>query len=138
MCILMFDANESIEDSSGAIRKLIAETTLVDTFALIAGDPGQIPTYSRGRKQIDYILTSRSLLPYISRVRYLAMYEANLSDHRGMFLDITEAILDTKVKLSRPTKRHIGSNRKPKTIYRYKQYIHKQFVYNRSTKEQKT
>jgi hypothetical protein len=29
MCILMF---ESIKDSSGAIRKLIAETTLVDTF----------------------------------------------------------------------------------------------------------
>jgi hypothetical protein len=59
------------------------------------------------------------------------MYEANLSNHRGMFLDITESILDTKVKLSRPTKRHIGSKSKPKTIYGYKQYIHKQFVLQR-------
>jgi hypothetical protein len=36
----MWDANESIDDTSGAIGKLIRETTLVDTFSQIAGDPG--------------------------------------------------------------------------------------------------
>jgi hypothetical protein len=49
-CILMWDANESIDDKTGNIRKLLAETTLVDTFALIAGDPGKLPTHTRGRK----------------------------------------------------------------------------------------
>jgi hypothetical protein len=48
-----------------------------------------------------------------------------------MFLDITDAILDTKVTLQRPTRRHIGSKLKPDTIYRYKQYIPKQFIIHR-------
>jgi hypothetical protein len=34
--ILMWDANEIIDDSSGAIRKLVTQTTLVDTFTQIA------------------------------------------------------------------------------------------------------
>jgi hypothetical protein len=103
----------------------------VDAFAQVAGEPGAIPTYSRGRKRLDYMLTFQSLVQYISRVGYLAMYESNQSDHRGMFMDISETILDTKVILSRPTKRYIGSKRKQDTIYKYKQYIHKQFSTHR-------
>jgi hypothetical protein len=127
----MWDANESIEDTAGEVRKLLRETKLVDTFTQIAGDPGDLPTYSRGRKCIDYIFTSRDLLPFISRVGYLAMFEANNSDHRGMFLDISECILDTKVILSRPTKRYIGSKSKADIIYKYKNYIHRQFIRHR-------
>jgi hypothetical protein len=122
LCVLMWDANESIDDATGSIRKITQETTLVDAFSQVAGDPGPISTYSRGRKRIDYILTSQSLVQYISRVGY----ESNLSDHRGMFMDITESILDTKVTLSRPSKRQIGSKSKKDIIYRYKQYIHNQ------------
>jgi hypothetical protein len=48
--ILMWDANESIYDESGNLRKLISKTRLVDTFALIAGDPEPLPTYIRGKK----------------------------------------------------------------------------------------
>jgi hypothetical protein len=131
LCVLMWDANESVDDSSGSIRKLMREMKLVDTFSQIAGDPGAIPTYSSGRKRIDYILTSQALLPYISRVGYLALYESNLSDHRGLFMDISESILDTKVTLSRPTRRYIGSKSKQDTIYEYKNYIHRQFIIHR-------
>jgi hypothetical protein len=46
----MWDANESIDDKSGDIRKLITETTLVDAFAQVAGEPGALPTYVQGRK----------------------------------------------------------------------------------------
>jgi hypothetical protein len=48
-----------------------------------------------------------------------------------MFIDITERILDTKVTLSRPTQRHIGSKSKKDTICKYKQYIHNQYVIHR-------
>jgi hypothetical protein len=65
LVILMWDANEIIEDKSGNVQKLVAETTLVDTFTLIAGDPGKLPTYSRGTKRIDYMFTSNALVPYI-------------------------------------------------------------------------
>jgi exonuclease III len=85
MVVLMWYANESINDQSGAIRKLITETTLVDAFAQVAGDPGKLTTYTRGKKRLDYILKSQALVPYITWVGYLAFYESNHSDHRGLF-----------------------------------------------------
>jgi hypothetical protein len=106
----------------------LTETTLVDTFALIAGDPGNLPTYSRGTKRINYMFTSNALVPYISRVGYLAFFQSNMSDHKGLFMDISESIIDTKIYLLKPTKRYIGSKSKPHIIYKYKQYIHKQFL----------
>lgn len=131
LVILMWDANESINDKSGTIKKIIRETTLVDAFSQVAGNPDEITTYSRGKKRIDYILTSQALVPYISRVGYLALYESNLSDHRGMFMDISDIILGTKVIPKRPAARHIGSKSKPNTIYKYKDHIHTQFVIHR-------
>jgi exonuclease III len=88
LCILMFDANESIDDKSGSIRKIMAQTSLVDTFSQVAEEPERLATYTRGRKRIDYILTSQALVQYVSRVGYLAFFKSNNSNHRGMFLDI--------------------------------------------------
>jgi hypothetical protein len=62
LCIFMSDANESINDKSGKIQKLLAEKTLVDTFALIAVYPGKMPTYTRGTKRIEYIFPSNALV----------------------------------------------------------------------------
>jgi hypothetical protein len=56
--ILMWDANESIHDKSGNLCNLIFKTRLVD--ALIAEDPEPLPTYIRGKKQIDFILSSQA------------------------------------------------------------------------------
>jgi hypothetical protein len=141
LCIVMMDANKSINDRMGAIRKIMSETSLVDTFSQVAGNPEQLSTYTRDKKRIDYTLTSQHVVPYVSRVGYLAFHESNTSDHRGLFVDISEAILDTKVRLTRPTRRHIGSKSKPSIIYRYKQYIHKQFlihhIYERASEVQR-
>jgi hypothetical protein len=46
-------------------------------------------------------------------------------------MDIAETILDTKVNLSRPEKRYIGSKSKPGIIHKYKQYIRRQFQIHR-------
>jgi hypothetical protein len=43
--ILMWDANESLDNTTGAHRKLLRETTLVDTFSHIAGCTCDISTY---------------------------------------------------------------------------------------------
>lgn len=110
------------------MRKLLSETTLVDTFTLIAGDQGNLPTYTRGKKRIDYIFTSEALVPYISRVGYLAFFESNTSDHPGLFMDIIESIIDMKVIFLKPVKINIGSKSKPHIIYKYKQYIDRQFT----------
>jgi hypothetical protein len=50
MVVIMWDANESINDQLGAISKLITDTTLVDACTQVAGDPGEISAYTRSRK----------------------------------------------------------------------------------------
>jgi hypothetical protein len=135
LCILMWDANESIDEPTSSIKKILSEITPVDMFAQVAGDPGSIATNSSRRKRINYIITSQALVQYVSQVGYLGLYESNCSDHQGMFMDISESIIDTKVSLSRHEKRYIGSKSKPEIIYRYKQYIHKQFQIHRIYKQ---
>jgi hypothetical protein len=43
-------------------------------------------------------------------------------------MDITESIIDMKVYLTKPVKRHVGSKSKPYILYKDKQYIHKHFT----------
>ena len=86
-----------------------------------------IPTYVRGTKRIDFILTSINILPFVSRMGYTAFYEVNESDHRGMFIDLSNKLLDNRVELRRPKKRLIGSNCKGELIYKYKERIHNLF-----------
>jgi hypothetical protein len=71
-------------------------------------------------------MTSQNLLPYVKKPGYLAFYEANDSNHRGLFIDLHEAIIDNKVELKRPPKRHIGSKSKKEISYKYKQDIQNQ------------
>jgi hypothetical protein len=102
----------------------MSETSLIDTFSHIANSPCNIPTHTRGSKRIDYIFTSQNLLPYVKKMGYLSFYEANDSDHRGLFIDLNQNIVDKKVELVRPPERHIGTKCRKHIIYKYKQAIH--------------
>jgi hypothetical protein len=79
--ILLIDASESIDEKASPLSSLRSNTLLIDTFQQFTGVPCTLPTYTRGSKQIDYIFTSQSLLPFITKVGYLSFYEANESDH---------------------------------------------------------
>jgi ribonuclease HI len=135
--ILMLDANENINDTEGGLSQLLKETHLIDVFSHISNDECNIPTYVRGSKKIDYILTTISLVPFIKNIGCLPFYMYNNSDHRGLFLDISEKLINAKVELKRPSLRHIGTNCSGYEVYRYKQYIDKQFklhkIYEKTT-----
>jgi hypothetical protein len=122
----MFDANENMEDNEGGLQKICNETMLIDSFTVHTGENCDIPTYSRGSKRIDYILTTQNLLPYVTQVGYLPFFEGNDGDHRGMFIDISNAILDKKIELKRPAKRVIGSSSKGIEIFSYKRELNQQ------------
>jgi hypothetical protein len=57
----MIDVNENLNDSEGGLT-LIESTTPLDTFTHFGHEECNIPTYIRGTKKIDYILTSASLI----------------------------------------------------------------------------
>jgi hypothetical protein len=125
--VLMLDANENINDSEGGIRSLLRDTMLTDTFSHIGNLECELPTYIRGSRKIDYIFTSYSLLPYIKNVGCIPFYMYNNSDHRGMFIDIEEKLIDNKIELQKPNKRNIGTQSTGLDIYNYKKYIDEKF-----------
>jgi hypothetical protein len=94
--ILMIDANEGTEDKEGGLRKLCNKTLLVDAFHLCTGEECEIATYSRGKKRINFIFASQQLIPYINHVGYLPFFEANDNGYQGLFMDVSNAILDEK------------------------------------------
>jgi hypothetical protein len=102
-------------------------TNLVDIFELHTGKKCETPTYTRGTKRIDFILSSYNLLPYVKRVGYTALYDASESDHRGAFIELSNDLIDNKIELKRPKKREIGSKSKS-DIYGYKQTVHQDFI----------
>jgi hypothetical protein len=125
---MMMDANEAIKDREGSLRKEFNETNLVDAFHIHTGQECKIPTYSRGTKRIDFVLTSYDLIPHVKKVGYTAFYDASESDNHGAFIEFSEKIIDNKIELKRPDKRHIGSKSKKDAIYKYKQEVHLEFV----------
>jgi hypothetical protein len=98
------------------------------TFLITRGEDCEISTYTRGKKRLDYILTSQNLIPFINQAGYLSFFEANESDHRGLFVDVSNHLLDNKVELKRPSKRMIGSSSNGKEIYDYKQMVHQDAI----------
>jgi hypothetical protein len=125
--ILMLDANENVNDTESGLDNLLQQTKLLDTFSYIGNDECNVPTFARGSKKIDYILTSATLIPYINNVGCLTFYMHNNSDHRGLFIDISKNLIDDKVELKQPAIRNIGSKCSGYEIYTYNQYIDKQF-----------
>ena len=124
----MLDANETIYDSEGGLRRLMNNTTLVDSFSRFSGEDCKLPTYTRGSKKIDYIFTSSSFLPYITNVGCNPFYLYTISDHRSLFLDFSNTLLDTKVVLKKPESRYIGTKNDGIDIYNYKRYVHTHFI----------
>lgn len=63
--ILLLDANESLFDTNSKLLNWIQKTTLTDCFSQLSNTPCNIPTHINGSKKIDYIFTSKNLLPHI-------------------------------------------------------------------------
>ena len=128
--ILMLDANEVLGTDKQGLTQLLQDTGLVDIFSIHKSEQCTIPTYNGGQHRIDYIFGSPNLIPHISQCGYLSFQQDIESDHRGMFLDIHEGLLDRNVNLQGPKPREIGTHSKTKAVEMYKDYILNHFQQN--------
>ena len=76
-------------------------------------------------------------MPYIRQAGCLAFYDDHLdSDHRGMYVDIDNILLDNTIENQRPPKRLIGTKSPQEDIIKYVINVNKQFlsqnIYKRS------
>lgn len=74
-------------------------------------------------------------MPHVTLIGILPFYQYVQSDHRGMFIDISNLLIENKVELQRPSRRYIGSKSPGSDIYHYKKYLHQQFVNHRIYKK---
>ena len=102
MLLLMLDANESLRHDNAGIAQLTATLRLSDLFVRHHQSECNIATQSRGSERIDFMFGSPNLLPHIAQCGYLSFNQEIESDHRAMFIDLKNSIIDSKIKLCEP------------------------------------
>jgi hypothetical protein len=109
--IIGLDANADINTDKNGLQKLCNSCDLVDMYTTIHEDYENFPTHSNGSKRIDYMLCSTNVLPYVNKVGYIKFHEGLVSDHRAIFCDIDESILeDVQDRKNNILERLIGTN----------------------------
>ena len=138
MLLLMMDANEEIGKETIGIINLITKGGLQDLFTTHHGRSCEIETFIKGTKRIDYILGTPNIIPYIKQCGYLPFQSGTISDHRGLFLDLCESLIDNKNIIIEQPKREIGLHCNMETTKKYKDYITKQFENHNIKKRSET
>jgi hypothetical protein len=133
--LLSLDANSTVGNDKDGVDRLIEECNLVDVYTTIHQDYTQFPTQQRGSKKIDYMLSSRNLIPYITKCGYVCFNEAFDSDHRALFCDISHNILSDNFTPNSSRKRIIGSNSTNREGHRYIKHLHRNLVKNQIFEE---
>jgi hypothetical protein len=127
--ILMEDFNDELSSSISGITKVVADCNLVDVYAAKHGLEEEVPTYSRGTKQLDYILMTPTVASHFARCGADPFNHQFFSDHRGIYVHLKlEGLFDRNLPpLARPTYRDIRSG-SPRLIRAYIMELNQYFV----------
>ncbi len=112
----------------GTLETLIRSTGLVDILRHQHPSKAYPPTYNRGKKRIDYILVSSSLLSAVTRSGILPYNAIFQGDHRPCFIDIdvSKAFDGKTPELCPPCQRQLQLH-DPRIIKKYLETLHQQF-----------
>ena len=85
---------------------------LVDAHAVLHGLSSEPPTYSRGKRRLDYMFISRHLVPNLVRTGIEPFNQRIFSDHRGLFIDLEyKGLFDRYISpIVSPSDRHLRSD----------------------------
>jgi hypothetical protein len=137
MIIIMLDANEGMAEYQSGIKDLCIKLGLIDLIRSkktlmregedISESDMHVSTHVGGKQAIDFILGSKSLLPFVMAAGYLPFYEGLITDHRGAFVDLSPDLVSLVIPANKTCKRSIGSHSSTKCRKRYTDYITKLF-----------
>jgi hypothetical protein len=99
MTILMINTNENMNSPEN-------NGILINAFEEFHDNVGEFPTHLNGSKCIDYMLVTRNVMPFISRIGYTKFHELYNTDHRGIYCDLNNSIFDSNTTpINSPRKR---------------------------------
>ena len=97
--ILLIDTNESYWQITTPIVNMCCQTGLKNAFDNLHPDLQETPTRTPGSQQIDYILITKDLIPFVKQGGILPLGFLHPSDHCCCYLDIDiEAALETPLQ----------------------------------------
>jgi hypothetical protein len=108
--IICIDANENMEDPSSGIKELCTKCGLIDIFETKHEDCSEFSTHINGSKKIDYMLGTPNILRYVHKIGYLPFHDGMDSDHRSIFCDLSDEILNIKEQIVDKRYRLVGTN----------------------------
>jgi len=112
---------------NGTLDTLIRSTGLVDVLGHHHPSPHYPATYNRGRKRIDLILVSASLLPSVKRSGILPYHSLFQGDHRPCYIDIDTSIaFEGKTPSICPPCQRVLQLKDPRIVTTYVETLHKQ------------
>ena len=134
--IVGMDANANPNKEEGIIQKLMQTCNLIDGTKYI--NPAQInlPTYTRGKWRLDIFLISNELRSSIMKCMILPQDFPNISDHRGLILDV-----ETQNLFGNQTDNIVSPNarklilRNPHRVEKYRLQIQKEFKIHKINKK---
>jgi hypothetical protein len=86
--LLLGDFNEPLGESPNGLDAIISKYNLIDLMPYHHGMEGELETYSRGNKRLDYALGTNIMNNSIVRIGYTLYKFVITSDHRRLFIDL--------------------------------------------------
>jgi hypothetical protein len=110
---------------NGTLDTLIRSTGFVDVLGHHHSSPHYPATYNRGRKHIDLICVSASLLPSVKGSGILPYHSLFQGDHRPCYIDIDASIaFEGKTPSICPPCQRILQLKDPKIVTTYVETLH--------------
>jgi hypothetical protein len=129
--LILMDANEVMHEEQHGISRLVEKLKIIDLVESHHHKKCDIGTHISGKRKIDVAFGTPNLLPFIHKCGYGSFYQDSMSDHRPIFIDIKDDIIDRHLNTYSIPTRQIGSNCSQKQINKYKAYIITQFKHHR-------
>jgi hypothetical protein len=91
-------------------------------------DETQFPTHSNGSIKIDFLLCTPNLVPFVTKVGYIRFHEAFDSDHRAIYCDISNTLLESPSNAQVPLRRIVGTTSTNAEGQNYIRHIDAKFI----------
>lgn len=126
--VVLIDANETIGEEKQGILSFMESTGLVDVMTRHHQGPCRLATHAKSRdRRIDFAFATPGVLPFIKACGYLPFYAGADTDHRGLFIDICNSMIDREVYLTCIPERLISTKSKKSEIRAYKEFLVQKF-----------
>ena len=119
MILLNMDANEDIL-SKKELFSFTQENSLIDLVATFSPEQVNTPTYSRGKKRIDYSFCSSNLLEFVQSAAISSHRRVKDSDHSALIITLNKTKLMWKPKPSHRSAPRQVTQKNPESVYRYR------------------